>query len=231
MTGLSELDVGANLAHIRYRIQAAGGDPTRVAVVAVTKGFGADAVLAGCRAGVADVGENYAQELLAKAPQVPDAVRWHFLGPIQRNKVAGLAPHIHLWQTVDRAAAGVAIGRHAPGAEVLVQVNVSGEAAKRGCRPDDTAELVSELQRLPLRVIGLMAVGPSGPPEAARPGFRRLAGLGRRLGLTELSMGMTDDLEVAVQEGATMIRIGRGLFGPRPRIGSPAPIGSLNGGD
>ncbi len=223
--------VSANLAHIRRRIEAAGGDPARVAVIAVTKGFGAGAARAAYRAGLIDVGENYAQELLAKAPQVAVPVRWHFLGPVQRNKVAGLAPGVHLWQAVDRVAAGAAIGRHAPGAAVLVQVNVSGESVKHGCRPDETPELVAELQRLPLRVIGLMAVGPTGPPEAARTGFRLLAGLGRQLGLTELSMGMTDDLEVAVSEGATMIRIGRGLFGPRPRIGSPAPIGSLNGGD
>lgn len=226
-----DTDVIANLARIRQRIEAAGGDPAAVTVVAVTKGFGADAARAAYRAGVADVGENYGQELLTKARQCPDPVHWHFLGPVQRNKVAGLAPHVHLWQAVDRLAAGAAIGRRAPGAAVLVQVNISGESAKAGCRPGDTPELVAGLRRLPLQVTGLMAVGPAGPPEAARAGFRLLAALGRRLGLTELSMGMTDDLEVAVSEGATMIRVGRGLFGPRPRVGSPAPVGSLNGGD
>jgi len=224
-------DIGANLARIRHRIEAAGGDPAQVAVVAVTKGFGPEAVSAACRAGVSDVGENYAQELLAKVEQMPDPVRWHFLGPVQRNKVAALAPHVHLWQAVDRLAAGAVIARHAPGAAVLVQVNVSGEVAKHGCHPDDAAALVAGLRQLDLGVAGLMAVGPTGPPEQARPAFRRLADLGRRLVLHELSMGMTDDLEVAVQEGATMIRIGRGLFGPRPRKGSPASLGSLNGGD
>ena len=154
-----------------------------VTVVAVTKGFGPEAVVAATGAGLWDIGENYAQELLAKASQAPEGVRWHFLGPVQRNKVAGLAPHVALWQGLDRPAAGEAIARRSPGARVLLQVNVSGEATKAGCPPEDAPGLLDGLRRLPLEVVGLMAVGAAGKPEEARAGFRALASLARRMGL------------------------------------------------
>ena len=208
--------VAVRLAGVRGRIEAAGGDPARVRVVGVTKGFGRETVAAAAGAGLVDLGENYAQELLAKAPAAPTA-RWHFVGRVQRNKVAALAPVVHLWQSVDRPELAETIARHAPGGAVLVQVNVSGEPQKGGCRVEETDAVVQRSRALGLDVRGLMAVGPAGPPEAARPGFGWLAATARRLGLRELSMGMTDDLEVAVQEGATIVRIGRGLFGPRPR--------------
>jgi pyridoxal phosphate enzyme (YggS family) len=210
--------VSSNLADIRNRIRKAGGDPGQVTVVGVTKGFGGDVVRAALAAGIRDIGENYAQELLAKQADGDPDTRWHFLGPVQRNKVGRLAPHVHLWQGVDRLAAGEAIARHRPGAGVLVQVNVSGEAAKAGCRMEDAPAVVGALRQLDLEVAGLMAVGPLGPPEAARPGFRRLAQLATELGLRELSMGMSQDLEIAVEEGATMVRIGEALFGPRPKV-------------
>jgi len=209
-------EVAARLAEVRGRIARAGGDPEVVKVVAVTKGFGPEAVAAATGAGLWDIGENYAQELLAKAADVPAGVRWHFLGPVQRNKVAGLAPLVALWQTVERTAAGEAIARRAPGARVLVQVNVSGEDAKAGCTEEEAPVLVDALRRLDLDVAGLIAVGPTGTAEEARGGFRALSALARRLQLRELSMGMSGDLEVAVEEGATMVRIGRSLFGPRP---------------
>lgn len=239
-------DVSANLALVRHRISAAGVDPATVTVVAVTKGFGPAEVMAAHAVGLVDFGENYAQELLAKAAQVCQvggAVRWHFLGPVQRNKVTGLAHSVDVWQTVDRLAVGEAIVRRRADAPVLVQVNVSGEATKHGCRPDEATELVGQLRQLRANVVGLMTVGPrlgvaAGPSakpgaaaEPARSAFRLLARMASQLGLQELSMGMTDDLEMAVQEGATMVRIGRGLFGPRPRIAPPATIRSLNGGD
>ncbi len=216
------MSVPDRLALVRERIAAAGGDPGEVAVVAVTKGHGPDAVAAALAAGVVDVGENYAEELRRKheaAGPGPPAPRWHFLGHVQRRKVRSIAGVVHLWQGVDRRAAGAEIAVRAPGASVLVQVNVSGEAAKNGCRPEDTRSLVEDLRGLGLGVGGLMAMGPAGPPEAARPGFRRLVALADDLGLPERSIGMSDDLEVAVQEGATMVRVGRALFGPR----SPAP--------
>jgi PLP dependent protein len=229
VAGIAVESVAANLAAVRRRIEAVGGDPSRVKVVAVTKGFGPDAVSAAVGAGLSDLGENYAQELVAKAATAGPGLLWHFLGPVQRNKVAGLSRFVRLWQAVDRPAAGEAIARRQPGASVLVQVKMGDEPAKPGCPPADVDDLVARLRRLELDVKGLMAVGPAGEPELARPGFRRLAAMARDLGLTELSMGMTDDLEVGVQEGATMVRIGRALFGPRP--GAPATIGSSMGGD
>jgi pyridoxal phosphate enzyme (YggS family) len=208
--------VAERLAEVRGRIEAAGGDPQAITVVAVTKELGAEAVEAALAAGMRDVGENRAVELREKAAAVSSgAVRWHYLGRVQRNKVAGLAPVVSLWQGVDRLAAGAEIATRATGAAVLVQVNVSGEPQKHGCRPEEAAALVDQLQRLGLDVRGLMAVGASGTPEAARPGFRRLRQLADELGLPERSMGMTEDLEIAVEEGTTMVRIGRALFGER----------------
>ncbi len=231
------LDVATNLARVRERIASAGADPDAITVVAVTKGFGLDAVDAAVHAGLTEIGENYAQELLGKATQrlpgrsvpgrsvpgrsVPGrveaaSIHWHFLGSVQRNKVPVLAPVVSTWQAIDRLPSGEAIARRRPGARVLVQVNISGETSKHGCRFEDAPDLVKGLRVLNLDVAGLMAVGPAGPPEQARPGFHALARLGQQLGLGELSMGMTEDLEVAVQEGATMVRIGRALFGGRP---------------
>ena len=108
------------------------------------------------------------------------------------------------------------IARRAPGAAVLAQVNISGEAQKGGCEPEDTPTFVAALRALGLDVRGLMGVGPQGPPEASRPGFAQLASLAHDLGLGELSMGMSEDLEVAVACGATYVRVGRSLFGARP---------------
>ena len=221
MTGTATAaTVRDRLEALRDRIGAAGGEPDDVTVVAVAKGFGPEAVEAAVGAGLTDIGENYAQELLATfdavAPGAAARCRWHFIGHVQRNKVRALAPVVHLWQTVDRVVTGQEIARWAPEAEVLVQVNVSGEQVKNGCRFDEAPLLVEALQDLGLDVRGVMAVGPAGPPEEARPGFRRLVALADRLGMRERSMGMTDDLEVAVQEGTTMVRVGRALFGPRP---------------
>jgi pyridoxal phosphate enzyme (YggS family) len=211
-------DVADRLAGVRARIEAAGRPPGDVVVVAVTKGFGIDAVQAANAAGIADVGENYAQELAAKVDEASDdpGRRWHFLGRVQRNKVRSIAAAVHLWQGVDRVSAGEEIARRAPGAKVLVQVRIAGDDTRNGCDPDDVAQLVERLDTLGLDVRGLMAVGPAGPPELARPGFRKVSALADRLGLVERSMGMTDDLGVAVEEGSTMVRVGRGLFGARP---------------
>jgi pyridoxal phosphate enzyme (YggS family) len=220
VSAVATADVAGRLAAIRERIAHAGRSPDDVTIVAVTKGFGPDAVEAAVAAGIEEIGENYAQELDAKAAQLPVTTagrcRWHFLGRIQRNKVRRIASRVHLWQSVDRVEAADEIRRRAPASAVLVQVNVSGEAGKNGCRFDEAPALVDDLFARGLRVRGLMAVGPAGPPELARPGFRRLVDLADRLGLPERSMGMTEDLEVAVQEGSTMVRVGRGLFGPRP---------------
>jgi PLP dependent protein len=218
-------DVAANLAVVRERITRAGGDAGRITIVAVTKGFGAEAVRDALAAGLVDVGENYAQELRAKAEALTGAEpRWHLLGHVQRNKVRSVAALVHLWQGVDRRAAGAEIAARSPGAHVLVQVNLGDEPQKSGCRFEEAPGVVDQLRDAALDVRGLMGIGPAGRPEGSRGGFRRLRELSDRLGLAEVSMGMTDDLEVAVQEGSTMVRIGRALFGPRP---DPAGVQGL----
>lgn len=212
-------DVSERLARVRERIAAAGGDPARVAVVAVTKGVDEARACDAVAAGVTDLGENYAGELSSKAGAVASAgyrPRWHFLGAVQRRKVRDLAAVVDTWQSLDRLAAGEEIAKHAPGAPVFVQVNVTGEPHRPGCRFDDAPELVIGLRRAGLHVRGLMCVAGR---ERPADDFRRVAELGRRLGLAELSMGMSGDLEAAVREGSTMVRVGTALFGPRPERG------------
>ena len=207
-------DVAERLAIVRRRISEAGGDPGAVRVIAVTKGFGPDAVAAARAAGLTDMGENYASELRAKAPG-PAGTSWHFLGTVQRNKVRELAPLVDVWQGVARLAEGERIAHYAPGARVLVQVDSSGQLGRNGCRPGEVATLTGALSTLALRVEGLMTVAPRGELEAASA-FRLVATLADDLGLPERSMGMSDDLEAAVAAGATMVRVGRALFGDRP---------------
>ena len=204
------------LAEVRARITSAGGDLDRITIVAVTKGLPVEAAQEAIAAGVVDVGENYARELVAKAEVVGDGARWHFLGHVQRNKVAALAPYVALWQGIDRLSIGEALAARAPGAAVLVQVNLTDDEGRNGCRRDDVGDVVEGLRHAGLDVRGLMGVAPRGAPEEARPHFRWLATAKAGLGLSELSMGMSSDLEIAVEEGATIVRIGRALFGARP---------------
>jgi pyridoxal phosphate enzyme (YggS family) len=205
-----------NLAAVHDRIERAGGDLDAITIVAVTKQQPDGAVAAATDAGLFDIGENYAQELVTKAATAPLGVRWHFLGTVQRNKVRPLAPLVSLWHGVDRIAAADAIAARAPGAAVLVEVNTSGDPAKGGCGPGFAADLVAHARTAGLEVRGLMTVAALGDPKRARASFRQLAALRDELGLVDLSMGMTHDLEIAVQEGATIVRVGTALFGPRP---------------
>jgi len=184
-------------------------------VVAVTKGFGPEAVALARAVGLVDIGENYSQELLGKAPG-PAGTSWHFLGTVQRNKVASLAPVVTLWQSVARLAEGQRIAREAPGARVLVQVDCTGRPERNGCGGDEVPALVEALSALDLDVRGLMTVAPPEPLEAERA-FGVVGRLADSLGLPERSMGMSDDLELAVAAGSTMVRIGRALFGERSR--------------
>jgi hypothetical protein len=213
--------VAERLDSVRLRIERAGGDPSAVRIVAVTKGFGPDAVRAARAAGLHDIGENYANELVSKAAELhgdassPSPVRWHFLGAIQRNKVARLAPIVGVWQTVSRAEEGDRIARFAPGATVFVEVDTTGRSGRNGCPPEEVRALVQRLRDAGLDVRGLMTVAPRGP-EASALGFSTVRALADELALEERSMGMTDDLEAAVRAGTTMVRIGRALFGERP---------------
>ncbi len=215
---------------VRHRIEAASPDPGAVRIVAVTKGFGPDAVRAALGVGLVDVGENYADELVAKANALSDDTEptggpeqrgpatqatWHFLGAIQRNKVARLVPVVSWWQGLARLEEGRAIASRRPGSTVLVQVDVAGIPGRGGCPPDQIPELVRRLRDLELDVAGLMAVGPPGPPEGSRPGFGQVSVLADALDLPVRSMGMSDDFEVALSEGSTMVRLGRILFGER----------------
>ena len=215
--------VAARLGAVRERIDRAAGGRA-VEIVAVTKGFRVDAVRAALDLGLGAIGENYAQELLGKAADLSSedtAPTWHFLGRLQRNKVRHLAGIVSIWESVDRTELLDEIARRAPGARVFVQANLSGEAQKGGAPLDDVASIVEHGRRLGLSVAGLMGVGPSGPPEGARAGFRALVALADTLDLEHRSIGMSNDLEVAVEEGATIVRVGRDLFGPRPQPGSP----------
>ncbi len=215
----------ARLTEIRERIDAVGVSPDTVTVVAVTKTFPADHVTAAVGAGLLDIGENYAQELVAKRESVPstaDGPRWHFIGGLQRNKVKLLAGKVDLWQTVDRTVLLNEIAKRDPGARVLIQVNTTDEDQKSGCPADDAPELVDHGRSLGLDVAGLMTVGPTGGGDP-RPAFDRLRVLAESCEVSELSMGMTADFQLAVSCGSTMIRVGSALFGPRtPKLDRPA---------
>jgi pyridoxal phosphate enzyme (YggS family) len=222
--------VAAAVDDVRRRVRACGADPDRLRIVAVTKGFGADAVHAAHAAGLADVGENYAQELVAKSGNVAPGTRWHFLGPVQRNKVSRLAPLVATWHAIDRESAADAVAAADPGCEVLVQVNVTGQVGRSGCDPSGVERLVDHARTLPVDMSGLMVVGPVGTRDRSRSCFRWLAEKARDLGLRELSMGMSDDFEAAVSEGATTLRLGRVVFGDRPKRTTTGALGSDSGG-
>lgn len=228
---MRSLAVDERLEQVYERIAASGRDPGAVTIVAVTKGFGADVVRDALTAGLVAIGESYVQELVAKATELEGASpapQWHFVGRLQRNKVRKAAPWVRLWHSVDRAEVGAEIARRSPGAEVLAQVNLTDEPAKGGCLPSDLAELLAALGDDGLSVKGLMTVGSQGPPADARPAFTELSRLADRFGLPERSMGMSNDLDVALEEGATMVRVGSALLGPRslstrgPRPGAAA---------
>jgi PLP dependent protein len=222
--------VAANVARVRERIAAAaaraGRDPGKVTLVAVSKLFPTAAVRAVLAAGVTDIGENYAQDLEAKATEVPEA-RWHFVGRLQRNKAAVLVRVGALVHSLDSLAGARALGRRAVAAattaRALVQVEVDERAAAHGVPAGGLAAFVAACRAVEgLELRGLMVMPAQGDePEAARPAFQRTAELAAGLGLPELSMGMTTDFEVAVEEGATLVRVGTALFGPRPERDGP----------
>jgi PLP dependent protein len=203
------------VAGVRDRIRAAGGDDA-VLLLAVTKGFGPDAIEAALAAGCQAIGENYAQELVAKR-DVAARAEVHFIGQLQTNKVRQVAGLVQVYETVDRARLAQEIAKRDPGAAVLLQVDTTGEPGKGGCPLAELDALADDARSAGLDLRGLMTVGPTeGGPDAARPGFRAVRAAADRLGLAVCSMGMSDDLEVAVQEGSTEVRVGSALFGPRP---------------
>lgn len=217
-------DVAGNLARVRERLaraaERARRDPAGVVLIAAAKTKSVAMIDAAIAEGVTDIGENYVQEAAAKRAVVTGRARWHMIGHLQRNKAARAVTLFDTIQTVDRLELGRALSRaaaeQARALRVLIEVNLGGEASKSGAAPELVPDLVAQLRVLPaLAVDGLMTVPPIGSPEDARPFFRQLRALGESLGLRELSMGMSEDFEVAIEEGATMVRIGRALFGER----------------
>ena len=221
------------LQAVKFRIAtaaaAAGRNPRDIVLVAVSKTFPAADVRAAHAAGQSDFGESYAQEAVEKQPALADLpLVWHFIGPIQSNKTRAVAEHFAWVHSVDRLkiAERLAAQRPAglPPLQVCLQVNVSGEATKHGVAPGEAALLARAVARLPrLRLRGLMAIPePTGDPRLQRARFEALRDLRDALAregldLDTLSMGMSDDLEAAIAEGATMVRVGTAIFGPRAR--------------
>jgi PLP dependent protein len=217
-------DVAGNVAGVRERIAAAarraGRDVKTVRLIAVAKTKPAGLVHAAIAPGVHDIGENYVQEAVAKRAAVGvGAARWHLIGHLPRNKAARAVETFDTIHTVDSVALAVAIGRHAQQhgrrMPALIEVNVGGEASKRGVTPVALPALLDAIANVHLDVRGLMPVPPPGRPDDSRPYFRKLRALAEAAGLQELSMGMSDDFDVAVEEGATMLRVGRAIFGDR----------------
>lgn len=216
--------LGEVTRRIRAAAERAGRAGATVSLVAVSKTFDAAAVRAAWAAGQVDFGESRAQELKVKAREVGPGVRWHFVGRLQRNKVkdvVGLASLIH---AVDRFELAEAVAERARRQDrvqpVLVQVNVGEDPDKGGCAVDETLDLLARVRTLPgVACRGLMTIPPLGPDP--RPMYRRLRALRdeaheRFPEVVHLSMGMTGDYEVAVEEGATIVRVGEAVFGPRP---------------
>ena len=219
-------DVVARAASIRDRIDAIERTWShRIELVGVTKGFGPEAIDAAVAAGCDAIGENYAQELIHKRDTIerlrPEV---HFIGRLQRNKVRQLVDLVDVWCSIDRASVVSEVARQVPGTRVLIQVDTSGDPGKGGCAPAGVEELVERADGLGLKVSGLMTVGPTGStPQDARSGFREVRRLVDRLGLSVCSMGMSGDLDVAVEEGSTQVRLGTALFGARPPRPPAAP--------
>ena len=226
--------IAENIAAIRTRVQSICGKMGRgvdsVQLVAVSKTFGYEVVEEALSTGMQDFGENYVQELEEKHRQLGDRpVRWHFIGHLQTNKVKYIAPYVDLIHSVDNLRLAQELQKRATQAgrtlDVLIEVHTTDEATKYGADPGRVVELAKEISRLDhVRLQGLMTMGPfSEDPGDSRPSFRTVTELKRSIenegieGVTmdRLSMGMTHDYEVAIEEGSTIIRIGTAIFGPR----------------
>jgi pyridoxal phosphate enzyme (YggS family) len=211
--------VSERLAVVKERIAAARAPEQDVDLVAVTKRFSVGVTADAVRAGCGDLGENYAQELEAKASELADrglTPRWHMIGPVQRNKVKRIAAVVHLWHSIDRLALLEEIAKRQPGAAVLVQVNFTGEDTKSGVAPEEITALVDSGLDLGLDVRGLMTMGFTDTSLDPRPVFAQCRSAVDAHGLEVCSMGMSGDFELAIAEGSTMVRVGSAIFGPRP---------------
>jgi PLP dependent protein len=211
--GLSADRVRANLGRVREEISDAGRDPSEVEILAAVKYVPVEELAVLAEAGVKLLGENRAQDLAAKAEAHPGRFTWDFIGHLQSRKVRQVLPYVRYIHSVGSDSVLAQLGRHASSAtEVLVEVNVAAEAGKSGI---DAAELEAFLERCPVPVVGLMTMPPlASRPEDSRPYFAALRELAERHGLRHLSMGTSQDYVVAVQEGATIVRLGTSLYAP-----------------
>ncbi|GAT32793.1 hypothetical protein TSACC_21195 [Terrimicrobium sacchariphilum] len=218
------------LDRINLAAQRGGRDPSEIQLVAVSKTHPPEAVQEAFEAGQRIFGESRVQELLAKAPSLSSAIRWHFIGHLQANKIRKMLPLCELIHGVDSSDLARDIDRIAGELglfpRILLEVNVSGEGTKFGFKPDALREQIDELLALPrVQVEGLMAIpAPVADPEDVRPAFRLLRELRDEISSTTgtplpvLSMGMSGDYEIAIEEGATLVRVGTAIFGHRPRL-------------
>jgi PLP dependent protein len=202
--------------------QRTGRKPEEITLLAVTKVFPVETLLEAYALGMREFGENYVQEFERKYPRVSacEGARFHLIGHLQSNKARKAAEMFQVVQTVDSAKLARRLGEAGTPLEVMIEVKLSEEESKHGAAPEELAELVEAIQGVPsLRLTGLMTMPPwSDDAEVARPYFRRLRELGERHGLKQLSMGMSHDLEVAIEEGSTMVRVGTALFGSRKAL-------------
>jgi pyridoxal phosphate enzyme (YggS family) len=222
---IGAVDIEANIREVQRRMARAcersRRSPDEITLVAVTKGADVSTIRAAFQYGIRDLGENRVQEAEGKIAQLADLkpdVTWHMVGHLQSNKTKSAVELFDIIHSVDSIKLAEVLSRRVEKPlPVLLEVNVSGEATKGGFSVGETEAAVKEIGRLPnLKLMGLMTVAPvTAEPEAVRPVFRKLRELRDSLGLKHLSMGMTDDFEVAVEEGATMLRIGRAIFGDR----------------
>ncbi len=218
----------ANLAAVRERmaraVERARRDPAGILLLAVTKVFPADAIREAYQLGLREFGENYVQEFEGKAPAVADlaGARFHLIGHLQSNKSKKAAELFQTIQTVDSAKLARRLNEPGTPLDIMLEVKLSEEDSKSGASPDELPELIAAVRSCPhLRLTGLMTMPPwSDDPEAARPIFRALRELAERHELRGLSMGMSHDLETAIEEGSTCVRVGTALFGKRQK---PAP--------
>jgi PLP dependent protein len=213
--GLSAERVRSNLERVREQIVTAGRDPATVEILAAVKYIAADQLEALAQGGVTVVGENRAQDLLAKVKALPDRFTWDFIGHLQSRKVRDILPHVRYIHSVASDSVLDQLARHGSAStEVMIEVNVAGEAGKSGIAP---AELPGFLERCTVRVVGLMTMPPlARRAEDNRPHFAALRALADRHGLDQLSMGTSQDYTVALQEGATIVRLGTTLYASAP---------------
>lgn len=227
--------ISENLSILRNRIEQACGRCSRksgeITIVAVTKSFGLDRIKEALATGLVDFGENYVQELQEKRAALPEGPRWHFIGHLQSNKAKYIVDYIHLIHSLDSIEAGWELQKRSErlgrSVDVLVEIHTTDEATKYGVAPERTLDFVRTLSQLDrVRIRGLMTMGPfSDDPNDSRMSFKRIAELKKEIererlknvAMDHLSMGMSHDFEVAIEEGATIIRVGTALFGQRKK--------------